>query len=191
MSDLLNVTKSDWTLEPYSIEKIEQAYKRICHWYNTRCPFSALKENIERYIVDWIKTKDINKIIIKSAIDLISTENTAWEFIAGRFSMLNLYKQVTKETWYEEEELYSEDYFVELVRDYINEGLYNKRLGEYSEDELRDIASHIEKKRDFDYNHTTVSQGTYLIIIAQFSNTSSINSDWLVFCSISTQRLVW
>lgn len=153
----MNVTKSNGTLEEFDMEKIEQAYKRVSYGYNTRCPFSALKENINRYIIDDIKTSDINKIIIKSAIDLISTENTAWEFIAWRFTMLNLYKQVTKETGYEEDELYSEDYFVELVKDYIGQKLYHVRLGEYSEGELRDIASHIEKKRDFDYNHTTVT----------------------------------
>jgi hypothetical protein len=41
-----------------------------------------LEESLKKYIVEDIKTRDILKMMIKSAIDLITVENTAWQFIA-------------------------------------------------------------------------------------------------------------
>jgi hypothetical protein len=36
----------------------------------------------EKYLIENIETRDITKMMIKSAIDLISTENTDWQYIA-------------------------------------------------------------------------------------------------------------
>jgi len=155
----MKVTKNNGKLENFDMSKIEVTYKRICHWYNVKCPFSMLAEQVERSTnVENISTKQINDIIIKSAKDLISPQNSEWEFIAGRFQMLNLYKKVRKETGDEEDELYSPEAFLELIRDYVELWYYDRRLlTEYSEAELLDIASQINKKRDWDYNHTTVT----------------------------------
>jgi len=40
-----------------------------------------------------MKTSDILDMMIKSAVDLVTVENTAWQFIAGRLLMLDVYKQ--------------------------------------------------------------------------------------------------
>jgi hypothetical protein len=37
---------------------------------------------MKKYIVDEITTKDITKMMIKSAIDLISIENIHWQSVA-------------------------------------------------------------------------------------------------------------
>ena len=94
----MQVIKSNGKLEPFDINKIREVYKRVCHGYNTVCPFDKLEHQLKTFIVDEIKTSDINKMIIKSANDLISVENTGWQFIAGRFYMLNIYKEVRRET---------------------------------------------------------------------------------------------
>jgi hypothetical protein len=41
-----------------------------------------LEESLRKYIVEGMKTSDILRMMIKSAIDLISVENTSWQFIA-------------------------------------------------------------------------------------------------------------
>jgi ribonucleoside-diphosphate reductase alpha chain len=43
-----------------------------------------------------MKTSDISKMMIKSAIDLVSVENTSWQFIAGRLQLLDSYKKASK-----------------------------------------------------------------------------------------------
>ena len=42
-----------------------------------------------------MKTSDILDMMIKSATDLVSVENTAWEFIAGRLLMISIYKKAS------------------------------------------------------------------------------------------------
>tara|TARA_R110000737_G_scaffold176588_2_gene201577 strand:- start:142 stop:291 length:150 start_codon:yes stop_codon:yes gene_type:complete len=49
-------------------------------------------------MVEDIRTEDINKMIIKSAIDLISPQNIKWQNIAGRMMMRNIYKRWTRAT---------------------------------------------------------------------------------------------
>jgi hypothetical protein len=43
-----------------------------------------------------MKTSDILKMMIKSAIDLISVENVSWQLVAGRLAMIDLYKKASK-----------------------------------------------------------------------------------------------
>jgi ribonucleoside-diphosphate reductase alpha chain len=35
-------------------------------------------------------------MMVKSAIDLISVENTSWQYIAGRLTTIDLYKEASK-----------------------------------------------------------------------------------------------
>ncbi len=49
----------------------------------------AFKKNI----VEDMKTADIIKLLTKTCIDLISVENTAWEKVAARFALFDLYKK--------------------------------------------------------------------------------------------------
>jgi ribonucleoside-diphosphate reductase alpha chain len=50
---------------------------------------------LKKYIVEGMKTSDITKMLIKSAIDLISVENISWQFIAGRLALIDLYKEAS------------------------------------------------------------------------------------------------
>lgn len=166
------VTKNNWTTEPFNMDKIRETYKRICYWFNSKCPFSELEQNIENFIIDWISTQDINKIIIRSAISLISPKNTSWEYIAGRFGILNLYKEAKKSTGYEESELYTWEYFEELINEYVDRWLYYKDYKKhYTDEEIIHLWNYIDCKRDMTYNHTTV----WL-----YNSRYLLNRDWVI-----------
>jgi hypothetical protein len=47
-----------------------------------KCPFSQIEKDLKNYIVDEIKTDDINKLLVKTAVNLISMDNIDWQFIA-------------------------------------------------------------------------------------------------------------
>ena len=64
------------------IEKIKNTYKRVSFGLARACKFEELQESLTKYIIDGIKTSDILKMMIKSSIDLITVENTSWQFIA-------------------------------------------------------------------------------------------------------------
>lgn len=153
---MINVVKSNWSLEVFDIEKIREVYKKVCHWHNVRCPFDKLEENLTKYVVDEMTTSDINKMVIKSAVDLISVQNTNWQYIAWRFAMLNIYKEASRETWFDVDKLYTPEYFSFLLGKYINKWLYYNFYEKYSDKDIAELWAYIDSSRDMDYNHTTV-----------------------------------
>jgi hypothetical protein len=62
--------------------KVKETYKRVSYKLARKCSFEVLEDSLKKYIVEGMKTSDITKMMIKSAIDLISVENTSWQFIA-------------------------------------------------------------------------------------------------------------
>ena len=162
----MQVTKKDWNKKEFDWAKIETFYKRVSYWLNTACPYSKLEENLHNYLVDGISTEDITKMIIKSAIDLISPENTKWQNIAGRFMIKNLYKKWSRATGFPSYECYNSDYLVQLVHDYTEKELYNKKILEtYSDEEIKELWQYINESYDLDYTHGTVNmyEKRYLI----------------------------
>ena len=154
---IMEVTKSNWEKQAFSWDKIKTFYKRVNIWLNTKCPYDKLEESLKNYIVDWISTEDINKVIIKSAIDLISPSNTTWSNIAGRMMIKNLYKQWSRTTWNSSHNPYKKEYMLELIKDYSIEGNYNRRfITDYTEEEILELADYINPQYDMDYNHWTV-----------------------------------
>ena len=169
---IMKVTKSNWTIEDYSIDKLQEFYKRVSHWYNVKCPFSQLKESRENKLIDWIKTEDITRMVEKSALDLISIKTPEWANIAWRMKMRSLYKRASRNKWITNNELYSSDYFIELIKEYTDRNLYHKIILEkYTEDELRKAASFLDKSIDDGYIYTTVQM---------YEKRYLINRDWII-----------
>lgn len=151
------ITKSNGKKETFDVSKIEKTYNRIVNWLKEDCPFSELEQNFSKYIIEDIKTEDITKVIIKSALDSISVENTWWQFIAGRFATLDLYKKASKNREREVNELYSPESYLDLFKKYIKEGLYYKDFMKYyTEEDILEAGKHINENRDYDYNYTTI-----------------------------------
>ena len=90
----LKIVKSDGEKENFDIEKVKNTYKRVSYKLARKCRFEELEASLKKYIVEGMKTSDILKMMIKSSIDLISVENTSWQFIAGRLQLLDIYKHV-------------------------------------------------------------------------------------------------
>jgi len=133
----LNITKFNWKKELFSINKIKKTYDLISKELEKDCPFWPIEEKMKSYIVDWMKTEDITKLIIKSAIDLISVDNIKWQNIAWRFATLDLYKQASRNRKIENWEVYSWKNFKNLFDTYIEKWLYFKDFYDfYTEEEI-------------------------------------------------------
>jgi ribonucleoside-diphosphate reductase alpha chain len=84
-----------------------------------------------------MKTSDITKMLIKSAIDLISVENTSWQFIAGRLALIDLYKEASNNRGMDIKKIYEAKHYKKLFDEYIEAGLYSKDFYDYySEDDI-------------------------------------------------------
>lgn len=113
------VTKDDGQKELFERKKIENTYDFIAKELAEACPFSEIQNNLEKYIVNDIATKDILKLLVKTAINLISIENTKWEYIAGRLASIDLYKQVGKTRNISQEQIYTPESYLALMEEYI------------------------------------------------------------------------
>ncbi len=153
----LEITKSNGEKEYFDREKIKNTYKRVSFGLARRCKFEDLEDSLNKYIVDGIKTKDILKMMIKSAIDLITVENTSWQYIAGRLTTIDLYKEASKNRNIDIENIYKPETYKALFDEYINAGLYYKDFYKYySAEDILEAGKKLKKDTDFTYNYTTL-----------------------------------
>lgn len=168
----MKVTKSNGIEQEFDWNKIEAFYKRVAYGYNTKCPFSDLRDNLSNKLVEWIATKDITKMIEKSALDLISTKTPEWSNIAWRMKLRSLYKRASKNKWITNSDLYSPEYFADLIEEYVWRWLYHKSLLEqYTREDLLEIGKFLDVKIDDEYNFPTVQY---------YERRYLLNRDWII-----------
>ncbi len=154
----LKIVKTSGKKEAFNIKKVKDTYKRVSYKLARKCRFEELEDSLKKYIVEGMKTSDILDMMIKSATDLVSVENTAWEFIAGRLLMISIYKKASNNRGIKIKNLYKKSSYKDLMDEYIENGLYYKDFYKYySEEDILKAWKHINKDRDFSYNHTTVT----------------------------------
>jgi len=152
------VTKNDKTKEQFDIQKIKQTYEKIALELKEKCPFENIKEDLKKYLVDKIKTKDIMKLLIKTTINLISIENIDRQTIAWRLLTIDLYKKASRNTNKPITKLYTAESYLELMQEYIKGWLYYQDFFKYySTKDILDAWKYIKKERDMDYWYTTLT----------------------------------
>jgi ribonucleoside-diphosphate reductase alpha chain len=155
--NIFKITKTTWKKENFDIEKIRKTYKIVSYWLARKCRFEEISDSLKKYIVEWMKTNDITKMLIKSAIDLISVENTSWQFIAWRLSLIDLYKEASNNRNMDIKKIYESKHYKALFDDYIKSWLYYKNFYDYySPEDILEAWEYLKKEYDFDYNYTTI-----------------------------------
>lgn len=151
------ITKTTWKKENFDIEKIRKTYKIVSYWLARKCRFEEISDSLKKYLVEWMKTSDITKMLIKSAVDLVSVENTSWQYIAGRLALIDLYKEASYNRSMDIKKIYEAKHFKNLFDEYIKSGHYYKNFYDYySEDEILEAGKFLKREYDFDYNYTTI-----------------------------------
>ncbi len=153
----LKIIKTTWEKQDFNMLKVKETYKRVSYKLARKCRFEVLEDSLKKYIVEGMKTTDITKMMIKSAIDLISVENIDWQFIAWRLALIDLYKEASKNRDMDIKKIYEAKHYLSLFKDYVKKGLYSKDFFDYySEDEILEAWNYLKKDYDFDYNYTTM-----------------------------------
>jgi ribonucleoside-diphosphate reductase alpha chain len=153
----LQVTKSDGSKELFEIGKIRAVFDRAVEGYGEWCRFEDLVETFKRNIVDEIKTSDINKLLVKTCIDLVTVENIHWQEVAGRIALFNLYKEACRNRGISHGDIYRPEAVLAHFRDYIGKGLYAKEFREaYSDEDILAAAGRIDATLDLSYGYTTI-----------------------------------
>ncbi|MCP4524267.1 MAG: ribonucleoside-diphosphate reductase subunit alpha [Candidatus Gracilibacteria bacterium] len=153
----LKIVKTNGKKETYDVEKIKSTYKRVSFGLARTCKFEELSESLKKYIVEDMKTSDILKMMIKSAVDLISIENTSWQYIAGRLSLIDLYKQASNNRGMSIHKIYDPKQYVKLFDEYIASDLYYRDFYKYySKEDILSAGKQLNKETDLSYNYTTM-----------------------------------
>ncbi len=153
----LQVIKSSGKKELFDLKKIKKVFDMAVAGYEQYCTFEDLLKAFKKNIVDEIKTSDINKLLVKTCIDLVTVENIHWQEVAGRVALFNIYKEARRNREIRHTEIYSPKAVLALFHEYIKSGLYAKELREtYSDAEILLAAESINKELDLTYGYTTV-----------------------------------
>lgn len=153
----LKVTKTDGSKEVFDIVKIRTVFLRAAKGYEEQCRFEDFISAFKKNIVDEIKTSDITKLLVKTCVDLVSVENIAWQHVAARIFLGNLYKKATKNRGIGIRDVYTPKAYKMLFDDYVKRGLYYKDFYEYySEEEILEAGSKLSLETDEMYEYTTL-----------------------------------
>lgn len=153
----LKVIKANGTKQTFNLAKIKAVFDRSVRGYSKQCQFEDFVEAFKKNIVDEIKTKDIASLLVKTCIDLVTVENIAWQHVAARIFLGNLYKQAMKNRKMEIKDIYSPASYKALFDDYVKRGLYSSNFYEYySDKDILKAGKHLSKKMDEAYEYTTL-----------------------------------
>lgn len=151
------VSKYDGKKKPFSVVKIKRLYEKIAWEYLDNCSFDDIWNELKKYLVDGIKTSEIINLLSKSAVNLISLENTDWQYIAGRFTLVDLWKQASRNRQFDINKVYSPENYLSLFKSYVDKWFYYKDFWKYySEKDILKVWKYIKKDTDMTYNYTSV-----------------------------------
>ena len=155
--DNIFIKKRDGREELLDIEKM----RKVIRWAidgidNVSLSQIEMKSRIQ--FADKMKSEDIQKILIKTAADLISKDTPNYSIVAARLNMFDLRKRAYGQ--FDPPRLY--DHVLNMVK----LGKYDKKLLEYySEEEFDILNSFIDHSRDLYFHYAAVKQleGKYLV----------------------------
>ena len=155
MNAEIKVIKSDGSRVVIDLDKIHKMVEKACRGINGVSE-SSVEMNSGLQFYDGITTQEIQKILVKSASDLISLEHPNYQFVAARLLLFAVQKQVFNTKW-KDSEIYPP--LKDLIERNIDKGLYTKDLiTSYSDKELKKLNSYLRHSRDFDFTYAGLQQ---------------------------------
>ena len=162
--------KRDDSNKPFNIEKIKHVLDFAFHGLSVSK--EVLEIDAQNQFRNGMKTKEIQEILIKTAVEKISPQEPDWEYAAARLLLYDLYQEVgrtrghtLKDKINDAREPYSADRFLVLLKKYTGKyyGRYLTRY--YSEEEIAELGSEIDGSRDllFNYSRLKILIDKYLV----------------------------
>ena len=158
----IHVVKSDGRKTSLDIRKIQKITQEACEGLHG-VSASQVEMNSGIQFYDGIETSDIQKILVRSASDLISLEAPNYEYVAARLLLYGLRKNVFHEFHY--------PVLLDHVKHNIDRGVYDKELlTYYTEEEWASLDKLIVHKRDLDFTYAGLQQVVDKYLVQDRSN---------------------
>ena len=134
MNTEIKVIKTDGSKVSIDLDKIHRMVEKSCRGI-TGVSESLVEMNSGLQFYDGITTQEIQKILVKSASDLISLESPNYQYVAARLLLFAIQKQVFNTKW-KDSEIYP--HIKDILERNIDAGLYTKDLRKHYTDEELD-----------------------------------------------------
>ena len=155
MNTEIKVIKTDGSKVSIDLDKIHRMVEKSCRGI-TGVSESLVEMNSGLQFYDGITTQEIQKILVKSASDLISLESPNYQYVAARLLLFAIQKQVFNTKW-KDADIYPP--LIDLIERNIDKGLYSKDLRDkYSDKELKKLNSYLRHSRDFEFTYAGLQQ---------------------------------
>ncbi len=151
----IKVVKSDGSKVSIDLDKIHKMVHKACKRI-TGVSESLVEMNSGLQFYDGITTKEIQKILVKSASDLISLDNPNYQFVAARLLLFGIQKQVFNTKW-KDSEIYPP--LKDIIERNIDHGVYDRDiLSWYTEEEIDKCDTFIKHSRDLNFTYAGIQQ---------------------------------
>jgi len=152
LTDEITIIKRDGTKVPVDYEKIN----KVLIWategtHGVSASEIAMNANLQLF--SGIKTEDIHKVLIQSAVNLISEETPNYQHVAASLLNYLLRKQIFNSAGDNLPSLFS------VVKKNVKAGVYDKLvLEKYNEEEFEKLNSYLRHQRDFNFVYAGLQQ---------------------------------
>ncbi|MGL5989182.1 ribonucleoside-diphosphate reductase subunit alpha [Cetobacterium sp.] len=118
-----------------------------------------LESHIESIYINNISTKKIQESLINEAVSMTSFEESDWTYVAGRLLMMETEREVFHKRGFSYGEL------LKTIKSLVDLGIYDNRLLNYSELEVKELEKEIDISRDmmYDYAGANMFVNRYLL----------------------------
>ena len=137
--------------EPLNIDKIHEMVEYATEDISG-VSSSQVEMNSGLQFYNGITTDEIQKILIKSASDLITLENPNYQYVASRLLLYSLRKQIFRKLW-------DHPHIFSHVKNCIEKGVYDKEiLNWYDKKDFDRMENWINHERDYDFTYAGLRQ---------------------------------
>ena len=157
--EIINVKKRNGRgTEPLNIEKIHEMVEYACEDISG-VSSSQVEMNSGLQFYDGMTTDEIQKILIKSASDLISLDNPNYQYVAARLLLYSLRKQIFRRLW-DHPHIYTH------VKKCVDLGVYDGEiLNWYDKKDFDRMENWVTHERDYDFTYAGLRQVIDLSLI--------------------------
>ncbi len=143
--------------EDLDITKIREKLTRACEGLEVN--MIELESCIDSIYQENITTKKIQESLINQAVAMTSFEESDWTYAAGRLLMMETEREVFHKRGFSYGNLYK------TITLLTEKGIYDKRLLEYTEEDIKELEKAVDTSRDmmYDYAGANMFVNRYLL----------------------------
>lgn len=150
MSKNIMIVKRGGVKEPLDVDKIHTVVEHACQGLSgVSASQIEMSANLQFY--NGMTSKEIQEILVRSASDLISLENSNYQYAAARLLLYGVYKEVFGH--------FQSLPLIEMIQRNIAAGTYDPDiLNKYSQEEIGRLEAWIKHDRDEDFTYAGLRQ---------------------------------